>query len=387
MQFQLNPEQQLLQDSLRRFLENEYGFDYRRALSKESPQGLAQNWQTFAENGWLAASLQESLGGFGGSIVETSIIAHEFGRALVIEPYIGCAVLGTHTLLAAGSDAQIQRIMPDIAEGKVRIALAYSELSSRGMPWPIDTVAEPAGNGYVLSGQKSLVIGASSADKFLVSARLAQTDHVGLFLVDANDSSISRTDLPLHDGSLAQALSLNGLKVRAADLLGDPKNGLNALRQGLNNGILAICASMIGAMERSIEITAEYLKTRQQFGTPIGSFQVLQHRMADMATEMELARSMLFAAMAAVLSDHADQRDQTVSYAKSLIGRSAKFVCGQAIQLHGGIGMTEEYTVGHYFKYVMVANALLGSSSRHDEACALQLTQACLVANDEEALR
>jgi len=378
MQFHLNEEQSLLQESLRRFLDNEYGFEYRQSIRRTSPQGLRQNWRVFAENGWLAVALPESVGGFGGSIVETLIIAHEFGRVLVIEPYIGCAVLGAQTLLASGDKGKIETFLPEVAQGRLRIALAYDEPGLRGLPGPAEMKAKSTVNGYLLNGKKLLVIGAVDADKFIVSTRLEDSGRTGLFLVDADTPDLERIDLPLHDGTVAQELVFKDVHISQTAMIGNPDIGLQILRSGYNQGVLAICASMIGAMERAIEITSEYLRTRQQFGQPISSFQVLQHRMADMATEMELARSMLFSAMAAVSSGNTAHADQSVSFAKSLIGRSAKFVCGQAIQLHGGIGMTEEYVIGHYFKYAMVANALLGSSSRHDEACAAQLEHQCL---------
>ncbi|MEJ8822598.1 acyl-CoA dehydrogenase family protein [Variovorax humicola] len=375
MDFKLDSEQQLLQDSVRRFIDKAYGFEARAAMLKAREEG--RHWLTFADNGWLAAALPEAFGGLGGTLVDTAIIAHEFGRGLVIEPWLGCAVLAAQTLVAGGSAAQQEQLLPLLSDGSRRIALAYSEPQSRGMPGPVALQAQPVGGGHVLSGRKSLVLGARDADAFIVSARAsnksATSDDITLLLVDADSAGLQRQALPLHDGSWAEELVFRDVHVGADAVLGMPGQGRAALQAGLAHATVALCAELVGVMEKAIEVTADYLKARQQFGVPIGSFQVLQHRMADMAGEMELARSMLFAALAAVENDDAGTQQKTLSAAKALVGRAARTVCGQAIQLHGGIGMTEEYLIGHYFKRAVVADLLLGSSERHEAACAAAL--------------
>lgn len=377
MDFTSNSEQQMLQDSVRRFVDKTYGFEARTALVKEGKGGNSGNWNTFADNGWLMAALPEEYGGLGGSLLDTAIIAQELGRGLVLEPYLGCAVLAAQTLAAGGTAAQKERLLPKLANGSCRIALAYSEPESRGMPQPVGLLAERNGDGYVLYGRKTLVLGAGDAQEFIVSAQIAgakdEASAITLFLVDANNTSLTRTALPLHDGSRAEELVFDGVKVDAGNVLGEAGCGLPALRAGLAHGIVALCAELVGVMEKVIEVTAEYLKTRKQFGVTIGSFQALQHRMADMAAEMEVARSMLHAALTSVENDDEATRQKTLSAAKALICRAAKFVCGQGIQLHGGIGMTEEYLVGHYYKRAIVADLLLGSSDRHEAACATAL--------------
>jgi alkylation response protein AidB-like acyl-CoA dehydrogenase len=374
MDFNLDSEQQLLQDSVRRFIDKAYGFEARAALVRARQEGSAENWRMFAANGWLAAALPEEYGGFGGSLIDTAIIAQEFGRGLVIEPYLGCAVLAAQTLLAGGSPAQKDRLLPSLADGSRRIALAYSEPAARGMPGPVTLQARRNAAGYVLDGRKSLVLGAVGAQAFIVSASIldpnASAEGVTLLLVDADSAGLHRQALPLHDGTWAEELVFEDVQVRVDDVLGEPGQGLQALHAGLAHATVALCAELIGAMEKAIEVTGEYLKTRQQFGMAIGNFQALQHRIADMAAEMEVARSMLFAALASVENDDAATRQRTLSAAKALIGRAARTVCAQAIQLHGGIGMTEEYLVGHYFKRAVVADLLLGSSERHEAACA-----------------
>ncbi|SEB24696.1 acyl-CoA dehydrogenase family protein [Variovorax sp. YR216] len=376
MDFRLNPEQQLLKDSVQRFVEKAYGFEARAAMVKAGQGGSAAHWQTFAENGWLAAALPEAYGGLGGSLIDTVIISQEFGRGLAIEPWLGCAVLAAQTLVAGGSAAQKDRLLPLLADGSRRIALAYSEAESRGMPAPVSLRAERHGRGYVLHGRKSLVLGASQADEFIVSAMVPGSTGVTLLLVDARAPGLQCRDLPLHDGSHAAELVFDGVEVAADAVLGEPGGGLPALQAGLDHAIVALCAEQVGAMEKAIETTAEYLKTRKQFGVPIGGFQALQHRISDMAAEMELARSMLFAALSAVQNPQGAARRRTLSAAKAFVGRAAKAVCGQAIQLHGGIGMTEEYLIGHYFKRAVVADLLLGSADRHEAACAAAISGA-----------
>jgi alkylation response protein AidB-like acyl-CoA dehydrogenase len=370
MDFKLNPEQQLLKDSVRRYVDKAYGFEGRTAMVKARAEGSAANWNAFAENGWLAAALPEEYGGLGGALLDTALISLELGRALVLEPWLGCAVLGAQALVVAGTPAQKDSLLPAVADGSCRIALAYSEPQSRGMTGPILLQAGRNAKGYVLNGRKSLVLGGRDAHKFVVSAAAHDAKVPVLLLVDAASAGLKREVLPLHDGTWAAELVFDNVQVGSDAVMGQPGQGLAALQASLAHGIVALCAELVGAMEKAIEVTAEYLKTRKQFGVAIGNFQALQHRIADMAAEMELARSVLYAALASVENDDAATRQMTLSAAKALVGRAARTVCGQAIQLHGGIGMTEEYLVGHYFKRAVVADLLLGSSERHEAVCA-----------------
>ncbi|WP_244815257.1 acyl-CoA dehydrogenase family protein [Caballeronia sp. Lep1P3] len=375
MNFKLDSEQQLLQDSVRRFVDKECAFETRAAQLESGPSCEPKHWRTFADNGWLAAALPEAVGGLGGSVIDTALIAQAFGRALVLDPFLGCAVLGAQTLVAAATPAQLDHYVPQLADGSLRLALAYSEAQSRGFPEPVGTRATRTADGYRLRGTKTLAIGAAGANAFIVSALTGDDEPLTLFLVGASSAGVTCRDLPLHDGSRAAEIVLDNVLVREDAVLGAEGHGLPALRHGLAHGTAALCAELVGGMEKAIELSADYLKMRKQFGVPIGSFQALQHRMADMAAEMEIARSMLYALFASLENDDARTRERAVSQAKSLIGRAAKFVCAQAIQLHGGIGMTEEYAVGHYYKRAVVADVLFGSSDRHDAACAAQLQQ------------
>lgn len=373
MDFTLNEVQQLLQDSVRRFIVNTYDFDKRKSMLERADMEPEAGWRLFADNGWLAASVPEAYGGLGGSVVETVLIAHELGRGLALEPYLGCAVLGPQTLLACPASARRDALLPGLMDGSRRLALAYAEPQSYGIPLPPTTQARRVAQGYRLDGVKTLVLGGQSADFFLVTAKIelsAEQGGTALFLLPADAPGLTRRALPLHDDTCAAELTLQGVTVAQDMLVCSPHEGMARLLDGLAYGTAALCSELIGVMEKAIEITAEYLKIRKQFGVAIGSFQALQHRMADMAAEMELARSMLYALLSAITSADIQDRQLIVSQAKALIGRAAKTVCGQAIQLHGGVGMTHEYAVGHYYKRALVADILLGSSERHDAFCA-----------------
>lgn len=367
MDFALTTEQQMLSDSVARFIQNDYGFEARTRMVAEGTGGSAGIWRTFAENGWLAVACPEEQGGLGGGVIEAAIISEQLGRGLVIDPWLGSAVLATQTLLASADDAVRGDWLPGLCDGSRRMALAWSEAEARGVPHVVATRVE----GSELSGCKTLVLGGIGADAYLVSARTSgEVDDragIALFLVEAGATGLTVTPTPLHDGSVAATLTLDRVVARRLD--GD---GLPALEQGLAQGICALGAELVGAMEAAIALTADYLRTRKQFGVVIGSFQSLQHRIADMSAELELARSMLFVALAAVENSSADLA-KTLSGAKALITSAARNVCGQAIQLHGGIGMTEECAVGHYFKRAVVADALLGGRALHERACAASL--------------
>ncbi|GMG95080.1 acyl-CoA dehydrogenase family protein [Cupriavidus metallidurans] len=373
MNFKLDDAQQMLQDSVRRYVDKDYSFEHRTVLLRTRSTCSEKDWATFAGNGWLAAALPEAEGGLGGSIVDTVLVAQELGRGLVVEPFLGCAVLAAQTLVAGATAAQREALLPGLADGSSKLALAYSEPESRGFPEIVSCRADLVDDGYVLHGVKSLVLGGVDADAFIVSACIADSADISLFLVDASSVGLSCQPLPLHDGTWAAEVTLEGVRVDAGNLLGQAGQGLAAMRHGLAHGTAALCAELVGGMERVIEISAEYLKVRKQFGVTIGSFQALQHRMADMAAELELSRSMLYHLLASIANDDADTVQRSVSQTKALIGRAARYVCGQAIQLHGGIGMTEEYTVGHYYKRAVVADALFGRADQHEAACAAEL--------------
>jgi alkylation response protein AidB-like acyl-CoA dehydrogenase len=373
MDFSLSPEQQMLRDSVRRILDKTFDFDARvRRLAARRPCDDAL-WRLFADHGWLAAALPEAAGGLGGGIVETTLIAHELGRALVVEPYLGSAVLAAQVLAGCLGQpgAEVAAAwLAGIGDGSRRVALTAGDA--------VRLKARRTGDGYRLDGTAALVIGGADAQAFVVAAALdgGGEDPTALFIVEAGAAGVGRCVLPLHDGSWAAELTLLDVPLQAAALLAGPGRGGAALALGLAHGTAALCAELVGGMERAIEITADYLKVRQQFGVPIASFQALQHRMADMAAELELARSMLYALLASLANDDAATVAQQASLAKMLVGRAARWVTAQAIQLHGGIGMTEECAIGHYFKRAVVADVLLGSADTHEARAAAQLQRA-----------
>lgn len=372
MDFTLNMEQQLLQDSVRRFVE--------RASTPGKPAALAAAgggqaglWHELAGNGWLGVSIPEHDGGFGGSAIEMSLVAHELGRGLITAPYLGCGVLGAQTLLACAASAARDGLLPSLIDGSRRLSLAYGDVQSCGMLAPAVMRAERSSGGYVLDGVKTLVLGAPEADFHLVSAAVCGLPEGGgttLFLVSAQAAGLTCAPLPLHDGRWAAELTFDQVVVPESMVLTEPGEGMPPLVHGMVHGIAASCAELVGAMERAIEITAEYLRVRKQFGVAIASFQSLQHRMADMVAEMELSRSMLHALLAAMRGGDTARARLLASQAKALVARAARQVCGQAIQLHGGIGMTTEYAVGNYYRRAVVGDALLGSADRHEAFCA-----------------
>jgi len=366
MDFELNDEQRMLKDSLRNTLDRDYSFERRNARVAAGPS--AEQWRTFADMGWLGAALPEEAGGFGGGPIESALVAEEFGRRLVIEPYVAIAVLAGRTLVAC-ADAAMVPLAKRLAEGAARPVLAHSEYAAGSRVDWIDTrVAEAPAGGWRLNGRKSAVWGAPFADSYLVSARSAGEpggrSGVSLFHVPADAKGLTLTPVRLVDGSWAGELELADVILPAEARFGAPGGAMEVLEDAYAHGITALCADAVGAMEAALWITRDYLQTRHQFGQPIGSFQALQHRMADMVIELELSRSITYRAIAYLGSD-ARQRQHAVSAAKVQIGKSAKFVGGAAIQLHGAIGVTEEYIIGHYFKRLTLIDFAFGSPATH----------------------
>ena len=372
MDFELNEEQRLLKESVARFVEREYSFESRRTLVMGS--GFSEdNWRTFADMGWLLAALPEDCGGLGGGAVENAIIQEEFGKALVIEPFLPVAILAARTLLACNDVEKTQSLIRQLAFGEARPVLAHAEPESFGdIAW-VETTAKRDGDGWIVDGGKTSVVGAPFATHFIISARDsgASDDKTGLslFLLPADIDGLERTDFRMVDNSRASELTLRNVRLGEECLLGTPGGAFAALAVAAAHATTAICAEAVGAMERAIWITRDYLKTRRQFGQPLGNFQALQHRMADMLIELEMSRSQTNRGLA-YLNAAPDIRDRAISSMKVQISRSARFVGGQAIQLHGGIGVTEEYEIGHYFKRLTVIDNTFGTAAPHLERMA-----------------
>ncbi len=366
MDFDLSEEQRLLKDSVDRLLADRYDFEARRKHMAGDKGWSADIWAKFAELGILALPFSEEDGGFGGGATETMLVMESFGRSLVVEPYLATVVLGGGLLNAAASAEQRADILPGVIEGETTLAFAHAERQARYDLADIETKAAKDGDGWTLTGAKSLVLHGDSATKLIVSARTAggRTDEkgVGLFLVDAGAKGVEIRGYDTQDGMRAAEVTLSGAKGEA---LGDPEGAMPAIRQVVDEAIAALCAEAVGAMEKSNELTVEYLKTRKQFGVHIGAFQALQHRGAEMFVALEQARSM--AMFAAVMSRDSDaaERSRAVSGAKVQIGRSARFIGQSAVQMHGGVGMTMELAIGHYFKRMTMIDKMFGDADHH----------------------
>ncbi|MGA8757989.1 MAG: acyl-CoA dehydrogenase family protein [Stellaceae bacterium] len=369
MDFALSDEQRLLRDSVDRLLADHYAFAQRRGYLYE-PEGWSRSlWRQYAELGLLGLPFAEDYGGFGGSAIEIMLVMEAFGRALVLEPYLSTVVLGGTAVRLAGSDAQKAAILPQIAEGGITLAFAHGERQARYDLSDVLTTAKPRGGGWVLNGGKSVVINGDNADRLIVSARNSgerdDRDGISLFLVDAKANGVARRAYPMRDGTRAAEISLSGVEIAADDMLGEPGNALPVIERVVETGIAAVAAEAVGAMEAMHAMTLEYLKTRQQFGKPIGQNQALQHRSAEMLIALEQGRSLAMLAAITVDEPDAVERAHNISMAKVGVGQSARFVSQNAIQLHGGIGMTEEYAVGHYFRRLMVIEHLFGDTAHH----------------------
>lgn len=361
MDFTYSEEQQMLADSLRRFVATEYTFENRRRNAREQGSFNRATWQQLAEMGVLGLCVPADHGGFGEGPASQVVVQRELGRGLVQEPVIPAAVIATAILARYAPAAQQAEWLPAIADGSKVLAPAYLEPGTRYRLEAAQTVArqrEP--NGYALTGTKSVVWHGDAADTYLVSARLDGA--LGLFLVNRDAPGLTVTAYPTIDRLAGADLNLADVPATLVTT-----EGVDALEFGIDHGIAAQCATAAGAMERLIEITAEYLGARKQFGKPLASFQALQHRMADMLLQKELALSMAYVAAQGLDAGDAGERRRKVSAAKLVTARAARYVGQQAVQLHGGMGMTDELEVGDYFKALTMTDVLLGDTDLHME--------------------
>lgn len=367
MNFDHTEEQNMLRDSIAKWAAGQYDFDKRREALK-SEDGWKKNWATFAELGLLAAPLPEEAGGLGGGPIDIAVVMEEFGKALVVEPYVSTVVIGAGALLAAGDDAQKAAHLEAIASGERIIAFAQAEPKSRWALNDVSTTAKKDGAGFVLNGQKAVVLGAPQADYLLVSARTAggQRDEKGvsLFVVPKNAKGVSTRDYPTMDGSRAAEVYLENVSVGAEALLGAADGALPLIERLVDEANAAYNHEAVGAMRMMTSSTQEYAKTRKQFGRAIADFQVLQHRMVDMFMHTEESVSMALLATLK-LGESDAERAKAVSAAKVSIGRAGRFIGQAAVQIHGGMGVTDEMRVGHYFKRVTMLDSTFGNVDFH----------------------
>jgi len=366
MDFTLNEEQQLLKNSAERFVEQDYGFEKRREIVASVNGFDPDVWAQMAELGWLGLPFSEEDGGFDGTPVETMIVMEALGRGLMVEPYLATVVLGGGLVAACATADQKAVILPALIAGEIQLAFAYAEPQSRFDAADVTTTATKDGGKYLLNGHKAVVLNGGAADKIAISARTSggQRDQGGisLFIVDADAAGLGIKSYPTIDGFRAAELELSNV---AAELLGDIDDAYSAIEAVLDAGIAAIAAEAVGAMQILHDDTLEYLKTLHQFGQAIGSFQVLQHRIVDMYIELEQARSAAVMATLRLTDNDPAARRHALSAAKVQIGQASRFVGQNAVPLHGGIGMTDELRISHYFKRLTIITNQFGSVDYH----------------------
>ena len=374
MDFKLTEEQQMLQETAERLVRDVYDFESRKAFSESEAGFSTAFWQQLGELGLTAIPFSEELGGFGGTGVETMLIMEQLGKGICLEPYMESVILAGGLIGQLGSDAQKEELLGGIATGELQAAVALDELNSHYDLANVTTTATEQGGSWSLSGRKGVVIGGQTAGKILVSARTAGNSRdeqgISLFVVDPSAAGVTRRVYATVDGRKACELFLDNAQ---GELLGEAGKAFDAIRYQSGRAIAALCAEAVGAMRTACDLTLDYLKTRKQFGVPIGKFQVLQHRMVDMISELERATSM--AILAASLADDADsaERSAKLAAAKFIVNRAGRYVAEQCIQLHGGIAMTWEYNGAHYAKRLVMISHQFGDDDHHLEAYAAQL--------------
>ena len=355
-------EQRLLRESADRFVSETYTADHRRKIASEPLGFSADLWKQFAELGWLALPIDEAHGGLGGGAVEIGILMEAFGRGLASEPYLSTVVIGASLIAECGTEAQKQALLPKVADGSLVLAFAHSERQARFDLAEVKTTATKTADGWRLDGRKMAVLDGNAANQIIVSARVAGKR--GLFLVPQGTSGLASRDYARLGGGRACNLELNGVQLPAGALLGDGNDALPAIEAVIDRAMAALGAEAVGIMQTLLDQTLEYTKIRKQFGRPLSANQVIKHRLADMTMQCDEARSM--ALRAALMADAEPMvRSRAASGAKAKIGKCARFVAEQSVQLHGAMGVTEELDVGSYFKRLLAFDTLFGGSAYH----------------------
>ena len=368
MDFSFNEEQTLIQRQVAQFIQRDYEWEKRQALAKSELGFSSENWKIFADLGWLGISLSEESGGFGGSALETMIIMEEFGKGLVVEPFLETIVLCAGLIDSCGNKDQKSEILKKVISGEMHLALGFVEPQSRFNLADVITEAKKKGDGFVLNGFKSVVMNGPSATNIIISARISgkqsEEEGISLFVIDPKLEGVSLRNYPTVDGRRASEITLENVDVSSSCLLAEEGKGFKELEKAIDSATLAICAEAIGAMEVLYKTTVEYTKIRKQFGQAIGKFQVLQHRMVDMFMEYEQSKSLLY--MATIKqAEKAEDSKKAISGLKYQVGKAAKFIGQQAVQLHGGMGVTDELNVGHFFKRLTTIITIFGNTDYH----------------------
>jgi len=367
MDFSLTEEQQMLADSVERFLEKNYSHQLRREMVANRQVLSEEVWQGFASLGLLGVPFSDEYGGFGGGGVETMLVMQALGRHLVLEPYLSTVLLAGGLVDLGAADWQKKILLQGIVDGSMLLAFAHTEQEARYEVGYVATRARADGNNWIIEGKKTLVLNGSVAEKLIVSARTrgepGERDGVTLFVVECDDENLGGQEYPLFDGSRALDVQFNGVRVGPESVIGTLNGAMPLIETVADRAMAALCAEAVGAMESVHAMTLEYLKTRQQFGVPIARFQVLQHRAVDMLINLEESRSMAILAAGNVDSDNVFERRRAVTAAKALIGEAGRFIGQQAIQLHGGMGMTDELPLGAYVKRLAAIDILFGDAA------------------------
>lgn len=355
-------EQRLLRESVDRFIASTYTAEARRRSAAEPLGFSAEVWKQFSDLGWLALPVSEEHGGLGGGPVEVGILMEAFGRGLVSEPYLATVVLGAALIEACGTDVQKQELLPQVAEGSLHLAFAHSERAARFDLAHVDAKAHPFAGGWRLEGEKIAVLDARAAESLIVSARIPDGP-LALFLMSPNNEGVTLQDYPRLGGGQGANLLLRSVQVESAARLGN-EDAQPAIASVVDRALTALCAEAVGIMQVLLDTTLEYTKARKQFGRPLVANQVVRHRLTDMSVACDEARSMALRA-ALMAGSNPVQRGRAASGAKAKVGKAARYVAEQAVQLHGAMGVTDELDVGAYFKRLLAFETLFGGSNLH----------------------
>ena len=368
MNFELSEEQKMIQQSVERFVQENYDLTNRIKISSEDPGYSKDYWSSMAELGWLGLAFEEQDGGFGGNQIDTLVLMEQFGKGLVLEPFLANIVLGGGAIKRGASQAIKDSIIPGIMDGSMHVTLAYAEEQSRFDIEDVATSAREEDGNFIINGKKSMVLNAESADRIVVVVRTSGSqvdeDGISLFIVDATSEGIQRENFPTVDGLRASEVTFENVKVPSENLIGEKDKGFEILQAVVNDAILALAAEAVGAMEVLYKDTVEYTQQREQFDHALSDFQVLQHRMVDMFMEYEQCKSLLYMATMKQEEGAADAK-KAISGLKYQVGKAGKFIGQQAVQLHGGMGVTDELNVGHYFKRLTTIGTIFGNTDYH----------------------
>lgn len=368
MSFTFTDDQRQLAESVERYLADKYGFEQRGRIRSGEGGWSRELWAEFADLGWLALPIAEEHGGLGGSTVDLALMMEAFGKALVVEPFVATIVLGAETV-ARADPAKAAELLPAVAGGTHLLALAHGEPTSRYDLSRIATMATETEDGWTLTGDKAVVLHGDCADTLIVSARTGGADDardgVTLFLVPGDAAGLTKRSYPTIDGLRGADLTLDGVAVGRDAVLGPMGGAVDIVEAVLDRACVALAAEAVGAMAATVEQTTEYLKTRIQFGKPLSSFQVLQHRAVEMLSETQFARALCYRSAGLMDTASGAERARAASAIKAEIGRAGKAVGEEAVQLHGGMGMTEEMAVGHYFKRLRLIDVTFGNAAHH----------------------